>query len=277
MACRKLYYTTNSNFNRTEGEVGSLYFRGLIHFFVFITLTSVCFSASEKPGYEILAHRGLHQTFSPVGVTNSTCTAARIDEPTHDYVENTIISIQAAIDLGADIVEFDIQPTVDGEFVVFHDWELSCRTNGEGVVREQRYDYLKTLDIGYGYTSDNGKSYPFRGKFVGAMPTLSRSKAKSCVKAYILFGWSGFVPESCHGSLVPVPENYQWLIWGWPETFEKRLIRVNSRSILMGRHEEGRSNSGIDSLESLDPVSEDYKGIVFTNRIDLTGKNSARK
>jgi glycerophosphoryl diester phosphodiesterase len=31
---------------------------------------------------------------------------------------------------------------------------------------------LKKLDIGYGYTADGGKTYPFRGKGVGLMPTL---------------------------------------------------------------------------------------------------------
>lgn len=31
---------------------------------------------------------------------------------------------------------------------------------------------LKTLDVGYGYTGDNGKTFPLRGKGVGLMPTL---------------------------------------------------------------------------------------------------------
>ena len=32
---------------------------------------------------------------------------------------------------------------------------------------------LKQLDIGYGYTADDGKTFPFRGKAVGMMPTLN--------------------------------------------------------------------------------------------------------
>lgn len=123
-------------------------------------------------GREILAHRGIHQIFDPIGVTDKTCTASRIDTPIHNYIENTLPSIRAAIDLGADIIEFDVHPTTDGEFVVFHDWGLECRTNGTGVVREQSSRYLKSLDIGYGYTSDGGKTYPFRGKYIGAMPKL---------------------------------------------------------------------------------------------------------
>src|SRR5690606_31133002 len=63
-------------------------------------------------------------------------------------------------------------PTTDGEFAVFHDWTLDCRTEGTGTTREHPMSYLKTLDIGYGYTPDNGKTYPFRGRGVGQMPTL---------------------------------------------------------------------------------------------------------
>jgi glycerophosphoryl diester phosphodiesterase len=55
---------------------------------------------------------------------------------------------------------------------VFHDWTLDCRTNGRGVTREHSLAALKTLDIGYGYTADGGKTFPFRGKGVGRLPSL---------------------------------------------------------------------------------------------------------
>jgi glycerophosphoryl diester phosphodiesterase len=32
--------------------------------------------------------------------------------------------------------------------------------------------YLRTLDLGYGYTADGGRTFPFRGKGVGMMKTL---------------------------------------------------------------------------------------------------------
>ena len=62
--------------------------------------------------------------------------------------------------------------TTDGEFAVFHDWTLDCRTDGHGVTREHSMAYLKKLDIGHGYTTDRGKTFPFRGKGIGLMPTL---------------------------------------------------------------------------------------------------------
>ena len=38
--------------------------------------------------------------------------------------------------------------------------------------REHTLAQLKALDIGYGYTADGGKTFPFRGKGVGLMPSL---------------------------------------------------------------------------------------------------------
>ena len=78
----------------------------------------------------------------------------------------------ASFAAGASVVELDIHPTLDGEFAVFHDWTLECRTNGQGVTRDLSMAALKQLDVGYGYTADDGRTYPFRGKGVGLMPTL---------------------------------------------------------------------------------------------------------
>ncbi|MBP1973301.1 glycerophosphoryl diester phosphodiesterase [Cohnella thailandensis] len=121
----------------------------------------------------MLAHRGLGQTFSLEGIENDTCTAERIYEPEHPYLENTIPSMEAAFQAGADVVEFDVHMTKDDQFAVFHDWTLDCRTNAEGVTRDYTMAELKTFDIGYGYTADGGATYPFRGQGVGMMPSLT--------------------------------------------------------------------------------------------------------
>ncbi|MDR0378505.1 MAG: glycerophosphodiester phosphodiesterase [Candidatus Accumulibacter sp.] len=125
-----------------------------------------------EPELRLIAHRGIHQTFPSDGLQSDTCTAARIHPPTHDYIENTIRSMQAAFAAGADIVEFDVHPTIDGKFAVLHDWIIDCRTEGHGVTREHGLAYLQSLDIGYGYTADGGNSFPLRGRGVGLMPEL---------------------------------------------------------------------------------------------------------
>jgi glycerophosphoryl diester phosphodiesterase len=140
--------------------------------FIFLNNTNL-FAPALSGEPVLLAHRGIAQRFDPIGVTSDTCTASRMLPPTHDYLENTIASMQASFEAGADIAEFDVHPTTDGQFAVFHDWTLDCRTDGQGVTREHSMADLKKLDIGYGYTADGGKTYPFRGKGVGLMPSLT--------------------------------------------------------------------------------------------------------
>lgn len=146
----------------------------LIGFATFVFFNNTSLLAPQRSGKPVLlAHRGIAQRFDPVGVTNDTCTASRMQPPTHGYLENTIASMLASFEAGADIVELDVHPTTDGHFAVFHDWTLDCRTDGHGVTREQSMSFLRTLDIGFGYTADSGKTYPFRGTGVGLMPSLA--------------------------------------------------------------------------------------------------------
>jgi glycerophosphoryl diester phosphodiesterase len=143
----------------------------LLAAFIYVNNTSLLASLpSGKP--ILLAHRGIAQRFDTAGVTNDTCTAVRMLPPTHGYLENTIASMRASFEVGADIVEFDVHPTTDGQFAVFHDWTLDCRTDGAGVTREHSMPELKRLDIGHGYTADGGATFPFRHKGVGMMPSL---------------------------------------------------------------------------------------------------------
>ncbi|NJO22975.1 MAG: glycerophosphodiester phosphodiesterase, partial [Sphingomonadales bacterium] len=143
----------------------------LISAFAFLNNTALLVSPSTgKP--KLLAHRGLAQTFSSDGVKADTCTAERIHAPQHPFIENTIPSMQRAFELGAEMIELDVHPTTDGQFAVFHDWTVDCRTNGKGVTREHSLAALKALDIGYGYTANGGKTFPFRGKGIGLLPSL---------------------------------------------------------------------------------------------------------
>lgn len=297
-------------------------------------INSPQFAPTPTSGPSVLAHRGVHQNFNGAGVENDTCTATHIKPPTHNYLENTLPSIQAAISYGADIVEIDVHPTTDGEFAVFHDWTLACRTNGKGRVRDHSSAELQKLDIGYGYTADGGATFPFRGHFIGQMPmlkevftafpnetflinikskssdegrllakylaahnvedtriiiyghqtpinaikahnpnlrTLGKQQAKSCVKTYLISGWSGYVPKSCRNSWVPVPENYTKFVWGWPSRFEDRLSKYKSQAVLMGPHTKARSGPAIDRLGQLESISPNFAGIIWTNKIETIG------
>ena len=281
---------------------------------------------------KLIAHRGLHQNFDLAGVKSDTCTATRIREPIVPEIENTIPAMQAAFAAGADAVELDVHPTTDGQFAVFHDWTLDCRTEGTGETRSHDLAYLKMLDVGYGYTADGGKTFPLRGKGVGMLPSLAdvlaampdkhfivnfksnearegdmlatfvaghpewksavwasyggdrpvfAAKAKlpdikawgqkqtmTCLLHYLGYGWTGIVPPACRDTMVMVPINYAWLLWGWPNRFLDRMASAGSEVILIGPYHPGDAGtSGIDSAEEVAQIPGHFAGYVWTNEI----------
>ncbi|NEP44106.1 MAG: glycerophosphodiester phosphodiesterase [Okeania sp. SIO2H7] len=62
--------------------------------------------------------------------------------------ENTKAAFLAAIENGADSLEFDVQFSADGVPVIFHDFNLDRTTNGKGKLREKNLAELKKLDAG---------------------------------------------------------------------------------------------------------------------------------
>ena len=62
--------------------------------------------------------------------------------------ESTKAAIRAAAQAGADMIELDVQMTLDRRLIVFHDDRLERTTDGTGAVRNHRYAHLARLDSG---------------------------------------------------------------------------------------------------------------------------------
>lgn len=84
--------------------------------------------------------------------------------------ENTLLSIETALDLGVDMVEIDVHLTADGNFAVIHDPTVDRTTDGTGVVAEMGWDELQQLDAGYRFSPD-GRTFPHRSQGL-AVPDL---------------------------------------------------------------------------------------------------------
>lgn len=101
----------------------------LISGIVFLVLSMMNINSLEKsvyaPDTKIIAHRGY----------------------VAGNVENTISGLVSATNAGADLIEIDIQQTVDGEFVVFHDRTLRRLAGKNGVIANMTLSELKTLTI----------------------------------------------------------------------------------------------------------------------------------
>ena len=64
--------------------------------------------------------------------------------------ENTLLSIQKAIDLGVDQIEIDVHLTRDQHLVVIHDTTVDRTTDGQGAVADFALEEIKRLDAGKG-------------------------------------------------------------------------------------------------------------------------------
>lgn len=137
-----------------------------------VAANASCLARRPVTEARYIAHRGVHQTFPPDGIDHHTCTARHIRPIEHGLLENTLPSMRAAFDAGADAVELDVHLTADGHLVVMHDEVLECRTDGRGRPEDHRLEDLRGLDLGYGYTADGGASWPLRGTGRGLLVTL---------------------------------------------------------------------------------------------------------
>lgn len=63
--------------------------------------------------------------------------------------ENTLAAFQAALEAGAELIEFDVQLTKDGQVVVIHDATVDRTTDGMGPVNELTLHELRGLSAGY--------------------------------------------------------------------------------------------------------------------------------
>ncbi|ULQ48120.1 hypothetical protein JN531_007425 [Flagellatimonas centrodinii] len=64
--------------------------------------------------------------------------------------ENTLAGMEAALRLGVDGIEFDVQQHPDGELFLLHDLTLDRTTNGRGIATTLGFDALRRLDAGHG-------------------------------------------------------------------------------------------------------------------------------
>lgn len=79
--------------------------------------------ASSKNRMELIAHRGFVKS----------------------YPQNTMLAFTSAIDSGADSLEFDVQISLDGVAVVFHDTTVDALTDGVGEVSSLTFAQLQSL------------------------------------------------------------------------------------------------------------------------------------
>ena len=101
--------------------------------------------------------------------------------------ENTLVALEKAVSLCADLVEFDVRTTRDGGFVLLHDGRLNRTTSGAGPVREATLGAIEMLDAGSWFGS------PHAGEKV---PTLDRFLDSAGNRVELYFDAKDIAPDA---------------------------------------------------------------------------------
>ena len=95
--------------------------------------------------------------------------------------ENTLASFAGALEVGASLVELDVQLTRDGEVIVLHDVTLDRTTDGSGDVRRLTLAEVRAVSAGYPErfgTAYAGERVPTLAEALG----LLRGRARALVE-----------------------------------------------------------------------------------------------
>lgn len=84
---------------------------------------------------------------------------------------DTLFAFEKAVEIGSDVLEMDAHITRDGRIVLMHDEEVDRTTDGTGLIEELTLAEIKQLDAAYGWSPDDGASFPYRGQGI-QVPTL---------------------------------------------------------------------------------------------------------
>ena len=86
----------------------------------------------------------------------------------YEYPENTLPAFEAAVRLGAEMIEFDVKFTKDRQIVILHDWAVDRTSNGSGNIIDLTFEEVRRLDFG------SWKDPKFAGTLI---PTLDETLA----------------------------------------------------------------------------------------------------
>jgi glycerophosphoryl diester phosphodiesterase len=155
----------------------------------------------------VVAHRGAHKTVP----------------------ENTLASLEKAIELGVDYVELDVRRTKDGVLVLLHDASVNRMTNGKGKVEDLTYDEIHKLNI-RARTATAGQKIPAFDEFLehakGRMKLYVDHKKAPPAEVLALIEKHGMLKDVVvYGSVTTLREYKRlaptvWIMPGHPRSIE---------------------------------------------------------
>ena len=163
--------------------------------------------------------------------------------------ENTLIAVQQAIEVGADMVEVDVTVTADGHVICLHDETLDRTSNGSGLPNNMTLAEIKQLDAGSWFAPE------YAGEKI---PTLS--EVLDAVKGRILINIE-IKPEAVEygvvqkvSSLVNEHEMLDSVVVSSFSPEALRLMKITDQAVMTASLFNKEIHTGRDPLEIIQEV-----------------------
>ncbi len=134
------------------------------------------------------------------------------------------------------------------------------------ILKASGRDSIKLGDAFYG-GPESGPVKRMRELMPQSWVFSTKDQMQSCTRDYVLYGWTGFVPKSCHNGTLAIPVNYQFLFWGWPNRLISRMESVGAKVVVMGPYASGKSNEGLTTPQQLGEIPNTFNGYIWVEDI----------
>lgn len=134
--------------------------------------------------------------------------------------ENTLVAVQKALELKADIIEVDVHLSKDGKLVVIHDTSLDRTTSGTGEVQDVEWEELLELDAGSWFGAE------FAGEKIPSLEQVMKLvNGQSIVLIEIKKGKNGLY-NGIEEKTVELIRKYQAEEWTIVQSFQKKTVNL---------------------------------------------------
>lgn len=108
------------------------------------------------------------------------------------------------------------------------------------------------------FTSEKGEDW-FRQE-APELTTISTESTKSCIKKYMLFGWSGVFPDVCSNRPILIPPSKTKYLWGYPRRFSA-LAQENGSSVYLWTQHTSLKSHRLEIENGVGVVTGDINGV----------------
>ena len=98
-----------------------------------------------------------------------------------------------------------------------------------------------------------------------------KEEAKACTTDYVLYGWTGIVPKSCHNGACH-PHQLSMADVGLAQPPDRADgERRRAKVIVFGPYESGKSNEGLTDVHDLGRIPASFNGYIWVEDIWAIG------